>query len=51
MLVSDEDTGSESQQQSVRQLVTVVGPHEPRRLGETEVRLSYSLSYHISVIN
>lgn len=50
MPVSDEDADSKSQQQAAHQLVTVIGPHEPERLGETEVYLPYSLSYHVSVI-
>jgi hypothetical protein len=50
MPVSDEDADSGSQQQSVHQLVTAAGPHEPGRLAETEVHLPYSPSYYATVI-
>jgi hypothetical protein len=44
MPVSNEVTDSGSQQQSVHQLVIVVGPHEPEQVRETEVCWSYQLS-------
>ena len=50
MPVSNEDTDPASQQQSAHQLVIVTGIHEPERLGETEVRLPYGLSYNVGVI-
>ena len=47
MPVSGDDTDSEFRQQSesVHQSVTVTGPHEPERLGETEVHLRYNMFY------
>jgi hypothetical protein len=50
MLVSNEDADLESEQQSAHRLVTVVGPYEPGRFGETGVcpGLPYSLFYQVS---
>jgi hypothetical protein len=50
MLVSNEDTDSESRQQLAHQLVTVTSPHEHERLGEKGVRLPYGLSYNVRII-